>query len=101
MPLEIFPIQIPTTSEGRARTPLILLFDGSGLAFEYTSLLPLDRLVYGVSIAVPKLHAKKGYGIGTETFQREYEQYLAREFRTVDDYIDQLVCLVEEEVRRP
>jgi hypothetical protein len=101
MPLELYPIQLPTTSEGCARTPLMLLFDGSGLAFEYTGLLPLDRLVYGVSIAVPEFHTNKGYRKDAKTFQREYEEYLAREFRTVDDYLNQLVRLIEQEVRRP
>lgn len=98
MSLSIYPIQLPTTPEGGAHAPLLLLFDGSGFAFEYANLLPLDRLVYGVSVVVPKFNTFK---IDEKAVQLEYEEYLTGEFRTVDDYIDQLVRLIEEEVGHP
>ncbi|KAF8587751.1 hypothetical protein K439DRAFT_1658879 [Ramaria rubella] len=93
MPLELFLIQWPTTPEGRARIPLLLVCDGSGFAFEYNGLLPLDRAVYGVSVAVPEFHKQE-----TEVIRKEYGEYLAREFSTMDDYIDKFVRVIEEEV---
>jgi hypothetical protein len=91
MPLELFPIQLPTTAEGYTRTPLILLFDGSGFAFEYTKLLPLNRLMYGVSVILPRFPTKTPN-------KREFEEYLAGNFNTLEDYLDSLIRLIEEEV---
>lgn len=101
MPLELYPIQYPTTPKGSAQAPLLLLLDGSGIAIEYASLLPLDRLVYGVCIAVPKFHTARPDEKHSRTIQREYEEYLTREFSTIDDYMVQLIRVIGEEVRCP
>ena len=87
MPLNLYPVQLPQSPEGKNRVPLLLLFDGSGLAYEYNALKPLDRLIYGVSIAPD----------GGQD-QKKAAKYLSREFGTVDAYIDQLVHLLETEV---
>ena len=87
MPLELYPIQLPQSAEGRLRAPLLLLFDGSGLAYEYNALKPLDRLIYGVSVAVEGGNNSKNAA-----------EYLSREFGTVEDYIEGLIHLLETEV---
>ena len=95
MPLELYPIQLPQSPEGHKRTPMLCILDGSGFAFEYNSLDSLDRLVWGASVSIG---AGDNDAIALKPSRAQYTQYITEEFKSIDDYVDQLIMLIETEV---